>query len=643
MSTPDPRYLALLAERYPTAHAARAEQARLLAQATLPAGTELFLSDIHGEYETFSHIVRGASGAIRALIDELFADEPEEVRAGLAALILYPEEHLPLALAQQDDVDAWLTETLQNLGMVVICSSAAVPHSELAAMIPEAGSVVTDMVVPSPVYVANAVSMLVETGAAEQAIIDLCHLVQRLYVAKLHLVGDIYDRGPRPDSIVEELMGMGNVDIQWGNHDIVWMGAALGQRGCIAHVVRNCARYGNLDILTDGYGINLLPLVQFAQEAYCDDPCVAFGLKSNPGLSEAELEMNVKVQKAMAILQFKVEAQLIDENPSFGLESRKLLHRIDWDKNTVEVDGIEWPLADTVFPTVDPSDPYALTPEEEACMQALEDAFRASEKLQRHMRFLLEAGSLYKIANGNLLLHACVPLNADGSLLEVELFGETYKGRALYDVLERLVREGFDAVDAEARKRGRDIMWYLWLGAGSPLFAKSKMATFEIYLIADKAARKEEKNAFYKLFDQTAPYEGIFEDFGLDPQTAHIVCGHVPVKVKDGEDPVRAGGKVICIDGGMAAAYRKTSGIAGFTLVNSAENLALYAHEPLESRAAAIAGTADIVSHVREVESYAPQRRAAETDEGRELVQRAADLDDLLEAYATGAVSEAAR
>lgn len=411
-----------------------------------------------------------------------------------------------------------------------------------------------------------------------------------------HLIGDVYDRGPSPDKIIELLMDYPHADVQWGNHDVVWMGAALGQPGCIAHVVRNCARYGNLDILTSSYGIDLSPLAEFALSAYGDDPCEAFALKSNPGLSPAELEINVKIQKAMAILQFKVEAALIDKYPNFGLDDRKLLHRIDYDARTVEVDDVTYELTDTHFPTVDPAEPYALTNEEQAVMDYLVGAFQDCGKLARHVRFLFERGSLYKICDGDLLAHACVPLNDDGTLKEVDIYGVLCKGKGLYDEAQDWVRAAFDSSDETLREKGRDLIWYLWLGPGSPLFAKSKMATFEIYLCKDKAARKEVKNAFYLLLDETEPYERVFEDFGLDPAHARIICGHVPVKAKDGEDPVKAGGRVICIDGGMSAAYSKTTGLAGYALTRVDEHFTLYAIKSFDK------DTKTIVTDAREIE-----------------------------------------
>ena len=476
------------------------------------------------------------------------------------------------------------------------------------------------------------------TGRGIALIEALSTMIQRLAVDRLHIVGDIYDRGPAPHTIMDTLMAYHSVDIQWGNHDIVWMGASLGQRGCIAHVVRNCARYGNLSILEDAYGINILPLATFALDAYADDPCVGFALKGNPNLPPSELEMNVKIQKAMAIIQFKVEGQLIDENPAFGLDDRKLLDKIDYARGTVMLDGTEYELTDKVFPTIDPENPYALTPAEQDVMERLVAAFTGCEKLRRHMQFFLEAGSLYKVHNGNLLFHACVPLNADGSLKEVDVYGKTYKGRALYDVMERHVRAAFFSRDEEERRRGRDMLWYLWLGQGSPLFAKSKMATFELYLIADKAARKEVKNPFYTLIDDEAVVSNIFRDFGLDPETSHIICGHVPVKVKDGEDPVKCGGKVIMIDGGFSKAYQPTTGIAGYTLISNSYGFILAAHEPLESAQAAIEKEIDIHSSRHMVEQVKKRTLMGDTDEGQQMKREIADLERLLKAYRTGEI-----
>ncbi len=648
MDVTETRYLELLSRLFPSAAKASAEIINLSAVLNLPKGTEFFASDIHGEYEAFSHILRNGSGSIRLKIDDVFSDSlSEEEKRSLATLIYYPREKMELVLSQVDDPEEWYAVTLPRL--VAVCKRAARKYtrSRVRKALPaDFAYIIEELMtenrhgVDKEAYYAAIIDAVIRTDRGGALIEALCLLIQRLAIDRLHIVGDIYDRGPYPHVIMDALMDYHSLDIQWGNHDIVWMGASLGQRGCIAHVVRNCARYGNLSILEDAYGINILPLASFALDAYRDDPCVAFGLKGNPELTPQELEMNIKIQKAMAIIQFKVEGKLIDENPSFGLEDRKLLHRIDYEKGTVVVDGIEYELTDKVFPTVDPQDPYRLTPEEEEVMQRLEQAFMGCEKLQRHMRFFLEKGSLYKIYNGNLLLHACVPLNADGSLKEVDVFGSKFKGRTLYDVMERYVRVGFFDPDPEMRKRGQDLMWYLWLGEGSPLFAKSKMATFELYLIAEKEARKEVKNPFYTLLDDERAFAGIFEDFGLDPESSRIICGHVPVKVKDGEDPVKCKGRVLTIDGGFSKAYQPTTGIAGYTLISNSHGFILAAHEPLESMRAAVVNELDIHSSRRVVERVEKRTLVADTDVGAVLKSQIADLEELLEAYRCGVIAE---
>lgn len=648
MDVTNKRYLELLSRSFPTADKASAEIINLSAILNLPKGTEFFASDIHGEYEAFSHTLRNGSGSIRLKIDDVFGDAlSAEEKRSLATLIYYPREKTELVLTQVDDAEAWYAVTLPRL--VAVCKRAAQKYtrSRVRKALPRDFAYIIEELmtenrhgVDKQAYYAAIIDAVIRTDRAAALVEALCLLIQRLAIERLHIVGDIYDRGPYPHVIMDALMEHHSLDIQWGNHDIVWMGASLGQRGCIAHVVRNCARYGNLSILEDAYGINILPLASFALDAYRDDPCVAFALKGNPDLPPQELEMNVKIQKAMAIIQFKVEGKLIDENPGFGLDDRKLLDKIDYERGTVMLDGVEYELTDTVFPTVDPADPYRLTPEEEDVMQRLEQAFTGCEKLQRHMRFFLDAGSLYKIHNGNLLFHACVPLNADGSLMETDVFGEAYKGRALYDVMERYVRAAFDDADPELAKRGRDLLWYLWLGEGSPLFAKSKMATFELYLIAEKEARKEVKNPFYTYLNDERVMAGIFEDFGMDPETSRIVCGHVPVKVKDGEDPVKCNGRVLTIDGGFSKAYQPTTGIAGYTLISNSYGFVLAAHEPLESMRAAVVNELDIHSSRKVVERVEKRTLVADTDTGAELKQQVADLEQLLEAYRKGEIPE---
>lgn len=396
----------------------------------------------------------------------------------------------------------------------------------------------------------------------------------------IHFLGDIYDRGPSPDAVMDDFLTCPNLDIQWGNHDIVWMGASLGSRACLANVVRICARYGNLSILEDTYGIDLTSLRNFANTVYAKDPCVAFGLKGTQGLNEEQIAETERIQKAMAFIQFKVEAQTIAENPSFGLEDRNLLHHINASEGTIEIEGATYELTDTVFPTIDFDDPYTLTTEEASIIDQLEHAFTTCEKLQAHMRLFLDRGSLYKIVGNNLLFHACVPLNPDGSLKEVALFGKKLKGKALFDAVDAYVRAAYTATDESAKKQGLDMLWYLWLGSGSPLFAKSKMATFELYLCSDKDIRKEEKNSFYKLLEDKRAIAGIFEDFGMNFGESRIICGHTPIKVKDGEDPIKCAGHIAIIDGGMSRAYQKTTGIAGISIVQIDGESWLLEHKP---------------------------------------------------------------
>ena len=670
MNAQNKQQLQTLHALYPTREEAAAEVARLSAAAHLPKETEFFVSDIHGEFAAFSHILRNASGGIRELIDFVFEDGlSEDKKRTLASLVYYPEERVAI------DAEAAIDESAYYFGAIVELVALAHPlvlrHTaervndllpqEYAALIrallvhchyahkPEGTPEIAKSYEPD-LYANSLINSAIETGIAPDIIVALAELIQHLAVDHLHMVGDVYDRGPYPDLIMEELMRFPSIDIQWGNHDAVWMGAALGQWGCIAHVVRNCARYGNLSILEDSYGINLRPLATFAQTAYAEDPCVGYALKGDPGLTPEEHRLNVQIQKAMAILQFKVEAQLIDEYPSFGLEDRKQLHTIKFSSETdsfgnptggtVEVSGVEYEITDPVFPTVDWSDPYKLTSEEEMVMESLAQAFIGCEKLQRHMQFMLDVGSLYTIYNGNLLFHACVPLNPDGSLKEVDVFGTIYKGRALFDIFDQYVRDAFYSPDPELRKRGKDLIWYMWLGAGSPLFAKSKMATFELYLITEKEARKEVKNPFYSYLDDEHVMGGIFEDFGMDPETSRIVCGHVPVKVKDGEDPVKCGGRVLTIDGGFSKAYQPTTGIAGYTLISNSYGFVLAAHEPLESMRAAVVNELDIHSSRKVVELVDKRTLVADTDNGAVLKQQIADLEELLEAYRNGIVAE---
>lgn len=645
------RYLTLLSQTFPTIEEANAEILNLSAVLNLPKGTEIFASDIHGEHDAFSHLLKNGSGSIRLKIDDTFEDElTKEEKRTLATLVYYPQEKLSLmlgGLAAKDEKDACIAQNIERLVALIKQASGKYTRSKVRKALPDQYRYVVEELMSGNTIAVNRdeyhkaiIDAILKEGQGEAFIVALCETIQRFAVDHLHIIGDVYDRGPAPDAIMDTLSNYHCLDIQWGNHDIVWMGASLGQRGCIAHVVRNCARYGNLSILEDAYGINILPLAAFALDAYKDDPCVAFGLKGDPDLSDAERELNIKIQKAMAIIQFKVEGKIIDENPHFGLEDRKLLDKIDYDRGCVTVDGIEYELTDKVFPTVDTEDPYALTPQEEDVMARLEQAFLGSEKLQRHIRLFLEVGSLYKISNGSLIFHASVPMNEDGTLMEADIYGKKYKGKELYDVLETYVRAAFYSDDETLRTQGRDLMWWLWLAPQSPLFAKSKMATFELYLIAEKEARKEVKNPFYNLQNDADAMAAIFEDFGMDSATSRIICGHVPVKAKDGEDPVKCNGQVLTIDGGFSRAYQPTTGIAGYTLISNSYGFVLAAHEPLASKEEAIEKELDIHSSRRVVESVDRRTLVADTDTGAKLKQRIGDLERLIEAYRQGLIAE---
>lgn len=648
MKNLEDRYLERLAELYPTIGAAATEVINLEAILNLPKGTEHFLTDVHGEYEAFAHVLKNGSGAVKRKVNEVFGNTlGNQEKKSLATLIYYPREKMSRILRTVDNEEDWYKVTLYRL--IEICKGAASKYTRSKvrkALPPEFAYVIEELITErmdgrdKESYYNSIVRTIIRVGRAQDCIVAMCELIQRLTVDHLHILGDIYDRGPGPHMIMDKLMSYHSVDIQWGNHDILWMGAAAGQRGCIANVIRICARYGNLDILEDGYGINLLPLATYSLEMYGDDPCGCFCLKgpSHPGSSEEEL--NRKMHKAISIIQFKVEGQTIRQYPEFGMESRNLLHRMDLERGVIQIDGREYRLLDTHFPTVDPADPYRLTPEEEEIMERLEKAFMNCEKLQQHMRFLLAKGSLYKVYNGNLLYHGCIPLNEDGSFKEVMLWGKLYKGKSLYEALDSLVRKGFVAMNEEERQRGRDTMWYIWLHQDSPLFGKNKMATFERYFLDDKEIQEEKKNPYYRLLEDESVADQILREFGLPPEEGHIVNGHVPVKSKSGENPVKCGGKVLVIDGGFSRAYQKETGIAGYTLIYNSYGLILAALEPFESTEAAIEKESDIHSDSIIVRRVSERKLVGDTDVGRELRDKIWDLEMLLAAYTSGAIVE---
>ncbi len=643
------RYLERLSELYPTIAKASTEIINLQAILNLPKGTEHFLTDIHGEYEAFSHVLKNGSGAVRRKIDDVFGNTmSSRDKQTLATLIYYPREKMALIRKTEDNMEDWYKITLYRLIEVCKCAAGKYTRSKVRkALPPEFAYVIeelitgkADMSSDKDSYYSSIVNTIIGIGRAEVFITALSELIQRLTVDHLHIVGDIYDRGPGPHIIMDKLMEYHSVDIQWGNHDVLWMGAAAGQRGCIANVIRICARYGNLDILEDGYGINLLPLATFALDTYGNDPCGCFALKGTPNYGKSEMHLDVMMHKAISVIQFKVEGQIIKRNPGFKMEDRNLLHRIDYEKGTIDIGGKTYELLDKNFPTIDPRRPYALTDAEEDIMERVTKAFENCTKLQEHMRFLLNKGGLYKVYNNNLLYHGCVPLKEDGTLKPVRIYGRSYKGKGLYEVLESYVRKGFYALDEKEKERGKDMMWYIWLSENSPLFGKDKMATFERYFLAEKEMHKEKKNPYYMLLEEEKVIDSILREFGLEPEGAHIINGHVPVKSKNGENPIKCGGKVFVIDGGFSKAYQKETGIAGYTLIYNSHGLILAAHEPFESTEAAIEKESDIHSDNVMVKRVAERKLVADTDTGKDLKDQIEDLKMLLEAYRSGRIAE---
>lgn len=642
------RYLERLSQLYPTIAKASTEIINLQAILNLPKGTEHFLTDIHGEYEAFSHVLKNGSGSVRRKIDDVFGNTmSSRDKQTLATLIYYPKEKMDRIKKEEENMEDWYKITLYRLIEICKCAASKYTRSKVRKALPADFAYVIEELITEKADISDKesyynaiVSTIIRIGRAEEFIIALSELIQRLTVDHLHIVGDIFDRGPGPHIIMDKLMEYHSIDIQWGNHDVLWMGAAAGQRGCIANVIRICARYGNLDILEDAYGINLLPLATFALNVYKDDPCECFQLKADSGHTPGEKLMNIKMHKAISIIQFKVEGQIIKKNPGFKMEQRNLLHHIDYEAGTIELDGKTYELLDKNFPTIDPKKPYALTKEEEDIMERLERAFLNCEKLQCHMRFLLNKGGLYKVYNNNLLYHGCVPLNEDGSLKNVRIYGHSYKGKGLYEVLESYVRKGFYALDGKEKERGKDMMWYIWLSENSPLFGKDKMATFERYFLAEKETHKEKKNPYYCLLENEKVVNRIMDEFGLQNECRHIINGHVPVKTKNGESPIKCGGKVLVIDGGFSRAYQKETGIAGYTLIYNSYGLILAAHEPFESTEAAIEKESDIHSDSIVVKRVLERKLVGDTDVGKDLKEQIEDLECLLEAYRSGKIAE---
>ncbi len=647
----DRRVLELLSQSFPNVSAASTEIINLEAILNLPKGTEHFVADLHGEDEAFSHILRNASGNIKRKVREIYGNSMRDTDlAQLCSLIYYPEQKLEIIRSEEPDLEDFYNITLHRLVKVLQSVSSKYTRSKVRKALPrEFAYIIEELLHEAPsgeskqLYYNRVVETIISTGQAGPFIVAISNVIQRLAIDQLHILGDIYDRGPGAHLIMDTLAQYKNFDIQWGNHDALWMGAAAGNDACIANVLRIALRYGNMETLEDGYGINLVPLVTFAMETYGDDPCTVFAPKIEPG-SPAEginRDLLAKMHKAMAVIQFKLEGALIDKYPAWKMEPRKLLDKLSADFSTVDLGGKIYEMLDRRFPTIDPADPYRLTPEEKTLVDKLHHSFRISDKLQRHIGIFFSHGCMYSIVNSNLMFHASVPLNDDGSLKEVEVMGKKFSGRDLLHNIGMLMRAAFNRdTPAEVLDYARDYYWYLWCGPDSPLFDKSAMTTFERYFIADKSTHNEEKGTYYKLRDKVEVCDTILDAFGVTGPHRHIINGHVPVKVGKGEQPVKADGRLMVIDGGFAKAYHNTTGIAGYTLVYHSRGFVLVQHNPFSSTEEAIRLGTDIVSTTQLVEMSNNRVRVRDTDKGAELQAQINELRELLFAYRHGIVKE---
>ena len=649
----DLRYLQLLSRSFPTIADASTEIINLEAILNLPKGTEHFLTDIHGEYEAFQHVLKNASGAVKRKVNEIFGHTlRESEKKEICTLIYYPEEKLQLIKEQETDLDDWYLITLNQLVKVCQNVSSKYTRSKVRKALPaEFSYIIQELLHESSIepnkhaYINVIISTIISTKRADDFIVAMCNLIQRLTIDSLHIVGDIYDRGPGAHIIMDTLCDYHNFDIQWGNHDILWMGAASGNDACIANVIRMSMRYANLATLEDGYGINLLPLATFAMDTYADDPCTIFAPKMNfadAEYNEKTLRLITQMHKAITVIQLKLEAEIISRRPEFGMENRKLLHLVDFERGVFVYEGKEYPLRDVNFPTIDPADPYRLSDEERELMHRIHSSFMNSEKMKKHMRCLFTYGGMYLVCNSNLLYHASVPLNADGSFKHVRIGQKEYWGRKLLKKTDQLIRTAyFDEDGSEEKQFALDYVWYMWCGPDAPSFDKDKMATFERYFVADKTLHKETKGHYYALRNEAEVCDRILEEFGVKPGPhSHIINGHVPVKTIKGEKPIKADGKLLVIDGGFSKAYQPETGIAGYTLVCNSRGMRLVAHEPFESTEAAIIKESDIFSDSVVVENFPRRKLVADTDTGKEIQENIFYLEELLEAYREGTIME---
>ena len=652
----DLRYLTLLAQSFPTVAEASTEIINLQAILNLPKGTEHFLADLHGEYEAFQHVLKNASGNIKRKVNEIFGTTLREAeKRELCTLIYYPEQKLELVKESETDINDWYHITIHQLVSVCRDVSSKYTRSKVRKSLPTDFKYIIQELLHERVddsnkaaYVNVIIETIISTGRADDFIVAICNVIQRLAIDQLHILGDIYDRGPGAHVIMDTMERYHSWDIQWGNHDMLWMGAAAGNVACICNVIRLSLRYANLTTLEEGYGINLVPLATFAMETYGDTACKEFVPKSSGEsmkLDEKTMRLTALMHKAIAVIQFKVEAQLFEKHPHWQMTDRAVLRHIDYTRGVITLDGKEYQLTSNEFPTIDPNNPLELTPEEKMLAKRLRHSFKVSEKLQRHVRLLLQHGCMYAIYNNNLLFHASVPLNADATLKEVEVFpGQTLSGRKLLHKIGMLVRTAYQKdAEPEEREYAIDYFLYLWCGPDSPLFDKSKMATFERYFIADKETHKERKGNYFMLRDNEAVVDSILDAFDVKGENRHIINGHVPVHVANGENPIKANGKLMVIDGGFSEAYHKETGIAGYTLVYHSRGFQLVQHEPFASAMDAIRTGRDIKSTTQIIEMSSHRMLVADTDKGVELNKQVADLEELLYAYRHGIIKEAER
>ena len=646
-------YLQLLSRSFRNTAEASTEIINLEAIINLPKSTEHFLADIHGEHEAFQHVLKNASGDIKRKVREVLSDElsDREMRT-LCTLIYYPSEKLQLIKAEQENVDMhdWYALTLRRLISVCQNMSSKYTRSKVRKALPKEFSYIIQELLHESTgmtnknkYVKGIIEAIISTNQADNFIVAICQLIQRLAIDRLHIVGDLFDRGTGSHLVMDTLTQHPNFDVQFGNHDVLWIGAAAGNKACMANVLRLCMRYGNLSVLEDGYGINLLDLAIFAMEIYKDDPCEEFGPKLEDGVtcSEKTRRLIAQMHKAVSVLQFKLEAEIIHRRPEYEMTDRLLLDKIDYTKGICTIGGKRYTMRECHFPTIDPADPYKLSVEESEVIERIAHSFTTSEKLQRHIRCLLDNGSMYLVYNGNLLFHASVPMNPDGTLKEVFLYDGVYKGRSLLDKVDTLIRAAH-STDSEPPLRdfAIDYLWYLWCGKDAPTFDKDRMATFERYFLKDKSIMKETKGSYYTLRNEDSTVDLLLKEFGVEGDHRHIINGHIPVKTLKGENPMKAGGRLIVIDGGFSKPYQSQTGIAGYTLVYHSRGMSLVEHQPFTSTEEAIRNGSDIKSTHHLVETSSERIYVRDTDKGRDIRRRIDSLRKLLFAYQNGMIKE---